>query len=134
MPRWFEDRWEDRWCIDRHLPGTFSYHRGELGTSGGASAFPHLPQDRLSPVTGSADWFDRFRIPRDFGNTLLEFQIAVVKIAAHHLNKRDGVLIGDVVGLGKTLMATAVARIFEDDYELETLIICPKNLVPMWED
>ena len=43
-------------------------------------------------------------------------------------------LIGDVVGLGKTLMATAVARIFEDDYGLETLIICPKNLVPMWED
>ena len=23
---------------------------------------------------------------------------------------------------------------FEDDYGLETLIICPKNLVPMWED
>ena len=43
-------------------------------------------------------------------------------------------LIGDVVGLGKTLMATAVARIFEDDYGLETLIICPKNLVPMWKD
>jgi SNF2 family DNA or RNA helicase len=41
---------------------------------------------------------------------------------------------GDVVGLGKTLMATALARIFEDDYGLETLIICPKNLVEMWED
>jgi superfamily II DNA or RNA helicase len=31
-------------------------------------------------------------------------------------------------------MATAVARIFEDDHDLETLILCPKNLVPMWED
>ncbi len=58
----------------------------------------------------------------------------MVKIAAHHLNKRGGVLIGDVVGLGKTLMATALARIFEDDHGVETLIICPKNLVPMWED
>ena len=57
-----------------------------------------------------------------------------MKIAAHHLNKRGGVLIGDVVGLGKTLMATALARVFEDDHGLETLIICPKNLVPMWED
>ena len=57
-----------------------------------------------------------FNIPRDFGNTLFEFQKAAVKIAAHHLNKRGGVLIGDVVGLGKTLMATALARIFEDDY------------------
>ena len=42
-------------------------------------------------------------------------------------------LIGDVVGLGKTLMATALARIFEDDLGLSTLIICPKNLVKMWE-
>ena len=73
-------------------------------------------------------------IPRDFGNKLLEFQTAAVKIAAHHLNKRGGVLIGDVVGLGKTLMATALARVLEDDLGLETLIICPKNLVPMWED
>jgi len=31
-------------------------------------------------------------------------------------------------------MATALARIFEDDHGLETLIICPKNLIPMWED
>ena len=74
-----------------------------------------------------------FRIPKVFGDRLFDFQAAAVKIAAHHLNKRNGVLIGDVVGLGKTLMATAVARIFEDDYGLETLILCPKNLVPMWE-
>lgn len=75
-----------------------------------------------------------FNIPGDFGNKLFDFQKAAVKIAAHHLNKRGGVLIGDVVGLGKTLMATTLARIFEDDYFLETLIICPKNLVKMWED
>jgi superfamily II DNA or RNA helicase len=87
----------------------------------------HLSQEARTGLT-------EFRIPRDFGNTLLEFQVAAVKIAAHHLNKRGGVLIGNVVGLGKTLMATAVARIFEDDHDLETLIICPKNLVSMWED
>ena len=75
-----------------------------------------------------------FRIPKVFGDRLFDFQAAAVKIAAHHLNKRNGVLIGDVVGLGKTLMATAVARVFEDDFGLETLIICPKNLVPMWKD
>ncbi len=75
-----------------------------------------------------------FQIPRDFGKKLFEFQTAAVKIAAHHLHKRGGVLLGDVVGLGKTLMATAIARIFEDDFGLETLIICPKNLVKMWED
>lgn len=55
-------------------------------------------------------------------------------VAAHHLNKRGGVVIGDVVGLSKTLMATALARIFSDDHQMDTLIVCPKNLVNMWED
>jgi transposase-like protein len=31
-------------------------------------------------------------------------------------------------------MATGLARIFEDDHAVETLIMCPKNLVRMWED
>ena len=87
----------------------------------------HLSQEARTGVT-------EFRLPHDFDNTLFDFQVAAVKIAAHHLNKRGGVLIGDVVGLGKTRMATAVARIFEDDHDLEALIICPKNLIPMWED
>ena len=130
---WFEDRWNDRWCIDisdelvqiineswaredlippYHIYVKMAYHLSQEARAGLAE----------------------FRIPRDFGNQLFEFQKAAVKIAAHHLNKRGGVLIGDVVGLGKTLMATAVARIFDDDHGLETLIICPKNLVPMWDD
>src|SRR5258708_7127494 len=75
-----------------------------------------------------------FRIPRDFKDRLFEYQVAAVKIAAHHLNRRGGVLIGDVVGLGKTLMATTIARIMQDDYGTETLVLCPKNLVAMWRD
>jgi superfamily II DNA or RNA helicase len=76
-----------------------------------------------------------FSIPMDMRNTLLEFQSAAVRIAARHLEKRGGVILGDVVGLGKTLMATALARVFQDPpRSLETLILCPKNLVGMWED
>ena len=73
---------------------------------------------------------NEFQIPRIFEGKLFEFQTAAVKIAAHHVNRRGGVMIGDVVGLGKTLMGTALARILEDDYGMETLIICPRNLVP----
>src|SRR6185437_5787590 len=87
----------------------------------------HLAQEARAGLS-------EFRIPPEFGNRLFDYQVAAVKIAAHHLNKRGGVLIGDVVGLGKTLMATALAKIFQDDHFTETLIICPKNLVPMWED
>nr|MBA3611458.1 NgoFVII family restriction endonuclease [Nitrospirales bacterium] len=133
LAHWFEERWNDRWCqdISAELVSIIgeSWAREDL--------IPpyhiyikmayHLSQEAR---TGLAE----FRIPRDFGQKLFEFQTAAVKIAAHHLNKRGGVLINDVVGLGKTFMATALARIFQDDYFLETLIICPKNLVPMWEE
>lgn len=133
LARWFADRWDDRFCID------ISKELVEIINSSWArpDLIPpyqiyvkmayHLSQEARAGLT-------EFRIPSDFGNMLFEFQKAAVKIAAHHLNKRGGVVIGDVVGLGKTLMATALARIFEDDHGVETLIICPKNLVRMWED
>lgn len=133
LEEWFQERWDDRFCVDvtDELVKIIeeSWAREDL--------IPpyhiylkmayHLSHEARTGLTD-------FKIPAVFGNQLFDFQSAAVKIAAHHLNTRDGVMIGDVVGLGKTLMATAVARIFEDDYDLQTLIICPKNLVPMWED
>jgi hypothetical protein len=38
-----------------------------------------------------------------------------------------------VVGLGKTLMATAIARVFQEDDDSNTFIICPPKLEPMWK-
>ncbi len=130
---WFEARWNDHWCIDiseelakiideswaredlippYHIYLKMAYHLSEEARVG----------------------LRDFRLPKIFGDKLFAFQVAAVKIAAHHLNKRGGVVIADVVGLGKTLMATAVARIFQEDpYNLETLIICPKHLERMWE-
>ena len=57
-----------------------------------------------------------------------------MQLAARHVTRRGGVLVGDVVGLGKTLVGTALAKILQEDCFLETLIICPKNLVPMWQE
>ncbi|WP_238360895.1 SNF2-related protein [Iningainema tapete] len=67
-------------------------------------------------------------------NNLFDFQKAAVQLAARHVTRRGGVLIGDVVGLGKTLVGTALAKILQEDCLLETLIICPKNLVKMWQE
>ena len=133
LAKWFDERWDHQWCVDisDELAQIIdeSWAREELIPPYQiyVKIAYHLSQEARAGLS-------EFQIPKDFGNRLLEFQTAAVKIAAHHLNKRGGVMIGDVVGLGKTLMATALARIFEDDYGLETLIICPKNLVPMWED
>ena len=41
-------------------------------------------------------------------------------------------MIGDVVGLGKTITACAIAKIYETTYASSTLVICPANLQEMW--
>lgn len=131
LEKWFSDRWNDRFCLDvsEDLIKIIdsSWAREDL--------IPpywiyldmayHLSQEAQAGMS-------QFAVPADFRRKLFLFQSAAVQIAAHHLDKRGGVLIGDVVGLGKTIMATAVARIF-DDQGLDTLIICPKNLTKMWD-
>ncbi len=39
-----------------------------------------------------------------------------------------------MVGLGKTITAAAVARVFQEDFFYKTLIICPPNLQKMWAE
>ena len=43
-----------------------------------------------------------------------------------------GVIIGDVVGLGKTYIGTALLKHLQQE-EYRPLIVCPPSLVPMWE-
>ena len=133
LKKWFDERWNDKFCVD------ITDELLEIIEDSWAREEPIPPYHVYLKMAYHLSHEARaglaeFKIPKVFGDRLFDFQAAAVKIAAHHLNRRNGVLIGDVVGLGKTLMATAVARIFEDDYGLETLIICPKNLVPMWEN
>ena len=133
LSKWFQDRWDNRWSIDitkelieiideswaseREIPPYYIYLK---------TAY-HLSSEARAGVS-------KFSLSKKFQRELFEYQANAVKVAAHHLHKRGGVIIGDVVGLGKTITATAIAKIFEDDFFLETLIICPRNLVTMWED
>ena len=129
LAEWFENRWTDRWCID--ISNELSQIIDESWAREEAIPPYHIYVKIAYHLSREARaGLAEFRIPREFNNKLLEFQMAAVKIAAHHLNRRGGVMIGDVVGLGKTLMATALARVFEDDHGLETLILCPQKPRP----
>jgi superfamily II DNA/RNA helicase len=132
LQKWFDDRWKDYGCVDisQELAEIIdeSWAREEL--------IPpyhiylkiayHLSHEAIAGLS-------EFRIPREFNN-LFDFQKAAVQLAARHVTRRGGVLVGDVVGLGKTLVGTALAKILQEDCLLETLIICPKNLVQMWQE
>ena len=132
LAHWFDDRWGDRWCLD------LSADLAEIIETSWARETPIPPYHIYLNMayhlsTEARAGLSQFRLPPRFEEELFDFQKSAVKIAARHLYRRGGVMIGDVVGLGKTIMATALARMFEDDLGYETLIICPKNLEPMWE-
>lgn len=134
LAQWFDDRWNDRFCIDitkelidvidnswageETIPPYYIYLK---------TAY-HLSADARSGVK-------EFTLPPEFQRELFDFQQTAVKIAARHLNsdKRGGAMIGDVVGLGKTITACAIAKIYEMTYASSTLIICPANLQDMWD-
>lgn len=130
---WFVDRWNDSRCLDiteelieiieeswageRLIPPYHVYLKMAW----------HLSQDAREGIK-------EFRVPAEIRDQLMPFQEKAVQLACRHLNRRGGVLVGDVVGLGKTRIASAIARVLSDDQMLETLILCPKNLTNMWED
>ncbi|WP_138502885.1 helicase-related protein [Nostoc sp. PA-18-2419] len=132
LQKWFSDRWLDYGCVDisQELAEIIdrSWARVELTPPYHIylKIAYHLSHEAIAGIS-------EFRIPREFNN-LFDFQKAAVQLAARHVTQRGGVLVGDVVGLGKTLVGTALAKILQEDCFLETLIICPKNLVLMWQE
>lgn len=133
LANWFCDRWEDRFCIDI----TAELIDAIDNSWAGEAAIPpyyiylkaayHLSEEARSGMK-------EFALSPEFSRELFDFQQTAVKIAARHLRneKRGGAMIGDVVGLGKTITACAIAKIYETTYASSTLIICPANLQTMW--
>ena len=113
LQRWFNERWEDKFCLDisqelveiideswareKLIPPYYIYLKMAY----------HLSQE-------ARDGLSQYQVPPEF--KLFPFQEAAVRIAAHHVNRRGGVMVGDVVGLGKTLIGTAIAKICEEDF------------------
>ena len=112
LSAWFDDRWNDRFCIDI----TEELIDAIDNSWAGEDVIPpyyiylktayHLSADARNGIK-------EFTLPPEFQNDLFDFQQTAVKIAARHLNsdKRGGAMIGDVVGLGKTITACAIAKI-----------------------
>jgi superfamily II DNA or RNA helicase len=133
LETWFQDRWDDQYSWDitgelakiideswaREIPLKPYYVYMKIAY--------HLSQEARAGLA-------EFSVPKPFRKILLPFQQNAVQVAARYLHKRGGVMIGDVVGLGKTITATALAKMFEEDFGYQTLIICPPNLQEMWKD
>jgi len=61
---------------------------------------------------------------------LYDFQKAGVKSLINMLQKYNGAILADAVGLGKTWSALAVMKAFQSDHEV--ILLCPKKLEQNW--
>lgn len=132
LSAWFDDRWEDRLSLD------ISEELAEIidNSWAGEQVIPpyyiylktayHLSREARNSIS-------EFNLPREFKKELFPFQETAVKLAAKYLERRNGAMIGDVVGLGKTITACAIAKVYELNNACSTLVLCPANLQDMWK-
>ena len=131
--KWFDDRWNDKFSVDitkdliDALDASWASVEGPTPYEVYLKIMFHLSREARKGVT-------EYHLPAPFDKELFDFQKTAVKLAVRHLEKRGGAMIGDVVGLGKTITACAVAKFYEETVGVSTLVICPPNLKSMWKD
>jgi superfamily II DNA or RNA helicase len=130
---WFEDRWNDPFSyeISSQLLGLLDESWASPMLRSPYEVYLKLCYDLSKDVR---DGLAEYDIAGPIGAQLLDFQKEAVQTLARRLGFRGGTMLGDVVGLGKTLTAVAVALLLLEEERYSTLVICPKNLVEMWQD
>lgn len=130
---WFEARWEDKWSID---VTSVLVELIDESWATDHSLDPYLVYLKVCYLLSqdARDGLVEYSLPASIRDHLLEYQASAVKTLARRVVNRGGAMLGDVVGLGKTLTAIAVALMLREDHGFTALVICPKNLVGMWKD
>lgn len=130
---WFEDRWNDKFSID------VTEDLIEVIDESWAGETQLTPYEVYLKVCWHLsrdvrEGLIEYTLPPSMRNQLLEYQESAVKTLSRRIMTKGGAMLGDVVGLGKTITATATAMMLNEAEGYRTLIVCPVNLVKMWED
>lgn len=132
LAAWFEDRWNARFSLD------ITADLIELIEESWAGDDQPTPFEVYLKVCHSLSEDARegmgYVLPPSMQNLLLDYQETAVRTLARRIVRRGGTMLGDVVGLGKTLTAVATALMLEAAEDYTTLVLCPKNLEQMWEE
>lgn len=124
---WFDAHWEDMFSIDvtEKLIQVLENSWAAMPNPSPRTVHLRIAYE-LSRDARSGEGLD---IPAKILERLVPWQEAAAKVGARILSTRGLVVVGDVVGLGKTIVGTAIAASSKE----RTLIICPKNLQKMWQ-
>lgn len=64
----------------------------------------------------------------------LEYQLDAIRMGIDRINQYGGVIIADVVGLGKSIIASAISYNLAQRDHLNVVIVSPPHLIPQWEE
>jgi superfamily II DNA or RNA helicase len=128
LAKWFKLKWEDPYSVDLTDDLISILENSWVNNEQPKPRAIHLRLAyELSREARSGKTLD---IPKKLLDEMMPWQEDAVRIATRILEQRGLVVLGDVVGLGKTLAGTAIAATFDES----VLILCPKNLEKMWND
>lgn len=132
LAQWFEDRWNDRYSL------AITKEIIELIEESWSGVGQATPFEVYLKVCHSLSQDARdgmgYVLPKSMQDLLLDYQVTAVRTLARRIVRRGGTMLGDVVGLGKTLTAIATALMLQAAEDYSTLVLCPKNLGQMWTD
>lgn len=130
LAKWFEQLWTDRTslAITKEIIELI-----EESWGGEVQATPFEVYMKVCHAL-SQDARDGlgYVLPRSMQDLLLDYQATAVRTLARRIVNRGGTMLGDVVGLGKTLTAVATALMLQSAEDYSTLVLCPKTLEHMW--
>ena len=128
---WFERHWNSPSCREFTEEAATILEESWAGSN-------HTPDD----VYGKASLHEHGEI--DLPDTepdgqrdeieLFDFQKKAVSEAIRTLDEYGGVIIADVVGMGKTYVGCKIMAYLKDHQHAKPLVICPPHLKDMWED
>lgn len=132
LAAWFEDRWSDTFSLDVNAEII------QIIEDSWAASIQPTPFEVYLKVCHALSQDARdgmgYVLPASMRKLLLGYQETAVRTLARRIVRRGGTMLGDVVGLGKTLTAVATALMLEAGEDYTTLVLCPKNLEKMWKE
>ncbi len=131
----FEDLWSDSENIDVATPANkeeiLQLFKKELWIHGTPN--PYAVYVRVLHELFGKEEIEKIKTPSHISNKRyidLVYQIDAVRAVLDRLQKYDGVILADVVGLGKSIIAGAAAH----NLGLPVVIIAPPHLKDQWDD
>lgn len=138
LNNWFDEIWEESQDFKEELLDVIESSKFNPPPPG-----PDTPEDLISPFKATKLYiYEQFNreiedgilledIEGDYQEKLAEFQNDAVRSARYTLNKYNGVILSDSVGLGKTYIGAPLVQEYAHP-QSKVLIIAPKRLQDMW--